>query len=128
MPEQSLPDYRNNYKTPGFSDTPRWDVLIDDVKISWMPIFPYVVSDGTAEGDRIAAEISKSVILLDDYEGSDYKIPAVGPVVTATPSCPHAVRYVIDVEYGDYATLVYSENAPTFEVDEDDEPLGNIVY
>lgn len=120
-----MSNYLINSNSEFFEDLSPWFFIINEVKVDWIPRYPYLRSDDPEKAKNIINNIKKFItsnMLM--VGGINYRIPPTGPTVYANISCPYAVMYAIMVIYNDNK-VEYSKRAPVLFTPNDDE---TVVY
>jgi len=116
--------YGVNHTSENFSSLEPWTVEIDDITLTWVPAMPYLVGEDSPELDQVIYEINRFINFSRVADDGSFSISSVGPVIAGNVSSPYMVRYAIESIYGDTTNLVFSETAPEFEPeDEEDEVI-----
>jgi hypothetical protein len=125
-------DYQFSADSKDFDKVEPWTFTIDGVTLTWAPYAPFIFSDKSEDGDRIAAELNKLISNIDAREDNTFPATTTGPILLATPSAPYTVLYAIHEIYGDEPDLISSsDNAPKmadFVDNDEDSEESPIIY
>lgn len=106
-------DYRLNYTSKDFKNTPGWSYTIEGSKVSWTPAAPFLLSDGSEGGDLMVEQLNRFINQIWEDKDNLFKFPVSSILLYKHASAPYTVLYAIASIYGvDPEIVEFSKNAP----------------
>ena len=90
-----------------------WNFIIEGVEITWTPRPPYLIGNGSDDGDHIIFQIERFIDSIRSKSDGTFLIPPSGPELLKSVSSAYTVLFAIASIYGlDPEIVSFSDNAP----------------